>query len=265
MLILYMCGRIYKKVGDFMKYRDYGVVVTGGGHGIGKEVIEEFVSEGAKVCFIDVNETYGKSLESEDVYFFLGDVSKQNDLDMFISFCMEKLQRIDILINNACVSYKGILSDCSYEDFQQTLSIGVVAPYYLSHQFKNELIKQKGSIINIASSRAFQSEPNTESYTSAKGGIVALTHGLSASLAGSVRVNCIAPGWIDVHGTKSFSKEDMAAIPAGRVGTPQDISKMVSFLCSEDAGFITGETFVVDGGMDKRMIYHGDHGWEYHL
>ena len=122
-----------------------------------------------------------------------------------------------------------------------------------------------GSIINIASSRAFQSEPNTESYTSAKGGIVALTHALAISLSGQVRVNCIAPGWIDVNDTESFSKEDETAIPVGRVGKPIDIARMVMFLCSEDAGFITGETFVVDGGMSKRMIYHGDHGWEYHI
>ncbi|MEG0276537.1 MAG: SDR family oxidoreductase [Coprobacillus sp.] len=248
-----------------MKYKDYGIVITGGGHGIGKGIIEEFVNEGAKVCFIDINEAYRKTLENDDVYFFLGDVSKQDDLDMFVSFCKNKLQRIDILINNACVSHKGILSDCHYEDFQHTLSIGVVAPYYLSQSFKNDLTKQKGSIINIASSRAFQSEPDTESYSSAKGGIVSLTHALSVSLSGNVRVNCIAPGWIDVHDTDSFSKEDMSAIPVGRVGTPKDIAKMVSFLCSDDASFITGETFIVDGGMNKRMIYHGDHGWEYHI
>lgn len=248
-----------------MKYKDYGVVVTGGGHGIGKGIIEEFIKEGAKVCFIDIDETSGKALESQRVNFFLGDVSQQSDLDDFIVFCKKRLSQIDILINNACLSHKGIISDCDYQDFQHTLSIGLIAPYYLSQQLKKELIQQKGSIINIASSRAFQSEPDTESYTSAKGGIVALTHSLSISLAGSVRVNCIAPGWIDIDGTKSFSREDMAAIPVGRVGQPKDIAKMVSFLCSDDAGFITGETFVVDGGMSKRMIYHGDHGWEYHI
>lgn len=248
-----------------MKYKDYGVVVTGGGHGIGKGIIEEFVKEGAKVCFIDIDETSGKALESQSVNFFLGDVSQQSDLDDFMVFCKKRLSKIDILINNACLSHKGIVSDCDYQDFQHTLSIGLIAPYYLSQQLKKELIQQKGSIINIASSRAFQSEPDTESYTSAKGGIVALTHSLSISLAGSVRVNCIAPGWIDIDGTKSFSREDMAAIPVGRVGQPKDIAKMVSFLCSDDAGFITGETFVVDGGMSKRMIYHGDYGWEYHI
>ena len=182
-----------------------------------------------------------------------------------ICFCKEKLERIDVLVNNACVSHQGILNQCNYQEFQKSLSIGVTAPYYLSLQCQDELKKNKGSIINIASSRAFQSEPNTESYTSAKGGIVALTHALAISLSGQVRVNCIAPGWIDVNDTESFSKEDETAIPVGRVGKPIDIARMVMFLCSEDAGFITGETFVVDGGMSKRMIYHGDHGWEYHI
>lgn len=248
-----------------MKYKNYGVVVTGGGHGIGKAIIEEFVREGAKVCFIDINADYGKSLVSESVFFFHGDVSLEDDLNQFICFCKEKLERIDVLVNNACVSHQGILNQCNYQEFQKSLSIGVTAPYYLSLQCQDELKKNKGSIINIASSRAFQSEPNTESYTSAKGGIVALTHALAISLSGQVRVNCIAPGWIDVNDTESFSKEDETAIPVGRVGKPIDIARIVMFLCSEDAGFITGETFVVDGGMSKRMIYHGDHGWEYHI
>lgn len=248
-----------------MKYKNYGVVVTGGGHGIGKAIIEEFVREGAKVCFIDINADYGKSLVSESVFFFHGDVSLEDDLNQFISFCKEKLERIDLLVNNACVSHRGSLSRCTYQEFQKSLSIGVTAPYYLSLQCQDELKKNKGSIINIASSRAFQSEPDTESYTSAKGGIVALTHALAISLSGQVRVNCIAPGWIDVNDTEGFSKEDETAIPVGRVGKPIDIARMVMFLCSEDAGFITGETFVVDGGMSKRMIYHGDHGWEYHI
>lgn len=246
-----------------MKYKNYGVVVTGGAHGIGKGIIEEFVNEGANVCFIDVNKD-GKNMENDHVFFFHGDVSVKKDLEQFVEFCKNKLGRIDILINNACVFRKGILNDCSYEDFDYILALGIKAPYYLSLKLKEELMKNKGNIINIASTRAFQSEPNSEPYASAKGGIVALTHALSISLAGYVRVNCIAPGWIDVVDSV-FTKEDQTAIPVGRVGKPKDIAKMVSFLCSQDATFITGETFVVDGGMSKRMIYHGDYGWEYHI
>ena len=110
---------------------------------------------------------------------------------------------------------------------------------------------------------AFQSEPDSEAYASAKGGIVALTHALAVSLAPDVLVNCIAPGWINVTGQQDFSPEDLAAIPAGKVGHPKDISEMVLFLCQQD--FITGETITIDGGMSKRMIYHGDWNWYYKL
>lgn len=247
-----------------MKYKDYGVVVTGGGHGIGYEIVKEFIDEGAQVCVIDMNSDYKDNFENQAVYFYHGDIANQNELDCFIQFCKEKLGKIDILINNACSFRKGLLSDCDYQDFDYILSIGLKAPYYLSLKFKDELIKNHGNIINIASTRAFQSEPDSEPYASTKGGLVALTHALSMSLAGTVRVNCIAPGWIDVENTSDFSIADKTAIPVGRVGKPEDIAKMILFLCSDDAGFITGETFVIDGGMSKRMIYHGDYGWEYH-
>lgn len=248
-----------------MKYQDKGVLVTGGAHGIGKQIALDFLKQGAIVCVIDSNQTLGKELEKENrgLYFFWGDVAKKEDLEKFIVFAKSKVKSISILINNACVGHKGILSDCSYEDFDRTLAIGLKAPYELTRLVKDSLIENKGSIINIASSRAFQSEPDSESYASAKGGIVALTHALSASLGHDVRVNCIAPGWIDVNDTIAFSKQDRDSVPVGRVGRPEDISSMVLFLCSDAAGFISGETFTIDGGMSKRMIYHGDWNWEY--
>lgn len=245
-----------------MKYKDYGVVVTGGAHGIGKEIVKEFLDEGAYVCLIDIHEYL---LDNDHVFCFQGDVSKKGDLEKFIEFCHQHLKRIDVLINNACIFKEGILSHCSYEEFDYILSLGLKAPYYLSFLLKEDLIQQHGHIINIASTRAFQSEPNSEPYASAKGGIVALTHALAMSLSDQVRVNCIAPGWIDVQENQILSLEDQKAIPVGRVGKPKDIAKMVLFLCSQDASFITGETITIDGGMSKRMIYHGDHGWEYHM
>lgn len=248
-----------------MKYQDKGVLITGGAHGIGKQIALDFLKQGATVCIMDIDKTLGKELEKENngLYFFYGDVVSKQALIDFVTFSKEKLQTIDILINNACVGHKGILSNCSYEDFDLTLAIGLKAPYELTRLIKEDLIKNKGSIINIASSRAFQSEPDSESYASAKGGIVALTHALSASIGHTVRVNCIAPGWIDVDGNAEFSEQDKASLPVGRVGRPQDISSMVLFLCSQEAGFISGETFTIDGGMSKRMIYHGDWNWEY--
>ena len=242
-----------------------GVIVTGGGHGIGKQICLDFLEAGDKVCFIDIDEAGSSRLEKEheNLFFFHGDVADPLTLKSFVEYAMNKLTRIDVLVNNACTSKRGILSGTSYEDFDYTLSVGLKAPYELSRLCKDELIKNKGRIINIASTRAFQSEPDSEAYASAKGGIVALTHALAISLGPDVLVNCIAPGWINVTEQQDFSVEDTAAIPAGKVGSPKDISNMVLFLCQQD--FITGETITVDGGMSRRMIYHGDWNWYYKL
>lgn len=240
-----------------------GVIVTGGAHGIGKQICQDFLNHGDKVCFIDVNENLGKQFEEshDNLYFYHGDVANKQTLKEFVEFAKEKLGKIDVLINNACKGLKGILSNIDYDTFDYVLAVGLKAPYELSRLCKEELCKNKGRIINIASSRAFQSEPDSEAYASAKGGIVALSHALAISLGPDVLVNCIAPGWINVQDRDSYSETDKAAIPAGIVGNPQDISKLVLFLCEQN--FITGETITVDGGMNKRMIYHGDWNWKY--
>ncbi|MBQ7825153.1 MAG: SDR family oxidoreductase, partial [Clostridia bacterium] len=165
---------------------------------------------------------------------------------------------VDILINNALPIMRGI-DDCSYEEFSYALAVGVTAPFYLTKLFAPRFAKG-ASIVNISSSRDRMSQPQTESYTAAKGGIAALTHALAVSLAGRVRVNSISPGWIDTAYTV-YEGPDAVQQPAGRVGNPMDIANMALFLCSEKAGFITGENICIDGGMTKLMIYHGDHGW----
>ena len=139
--------------------------------------------------------------------------------------------------------------------------MGVSAPFYLTQLFLPYFAPGAG-IVNISSSRDRMSQPFSESYTAAKGGISALTHALAVSLAGKVRVNSVSPGWIDTTGT-IYTGADAAQHPAGRVGTPQDIAQMVLFLCSDKAGFITGEDICIDGGMTKQMIYHDDWGWQY--
>lgn len=165
------------------------------------------------------------------------------------------------------MSRKGILTGCGFDDFNYVLKLGVTAPYMLSLLFK-KYFNNGAAIVNISSTRAFMSQPDTESYTAAKGGISALTHALSVSLSGRVRVNCISPGWIDTSAFQDteiddpqFSSEDLSQHPAGRIGLPKDIAKAVLFLCSEDASFITGQNITIDGGMTKQMVYHGDHGW----
>lgn len=240
-----------------------GVIVTGGAHGIGKQICLDFLSAGYNVCFMDIDEKLSSEFANEhsNLFYYCGDVANKNSLKSFVEFSMEKLQRIDVLVNNACRGNNGILSNLDYDGFDYVLSVGLKAPYELSRLCKDELIKNKGRIINIASSRAFQSEPDSEAYASAKGGIVALTHALAISLGPHVLVNCIAPGWINVSDGENYTETDKAAIPAGKVGNTKDISSMVMYLCNQD--FITGETITIDGGMNKRMIYHGDWNWQY--
>ena len=225
-------------------------VITGGANGIGKCIAEEFRKNGAEVCIID----------KVDGDHFVGDISDKSVLEEFADDVIKKHGHIDYLVNNALPIMKGI-DECSYEDFQYALKVGVTAPFYLSKLFM-PYFNNGGSIINISSSRDRMSQPQTESYTAAKGGIAALTHALAVSLSGKVRVNSISPGWIDTAYTV-YEGPDAAQQPCGRVGNPLDIANMVLYLCSDKAGFITGENICIDGGMTKLMIYHGDKRWSY--
>ena len=229
-------------------FKEKIVVVTGGARGIGKCIAEQFVSAGARVCVIDL-------LEND---YFVGDLADKNTLEIFAQKVIDDYGHIDYLINNAAPKSCGITS-CSYEDFEYAQRVGVTAPFYLSKLFV-PYFAEGASIVNISSSRDRMSQPETESYTSAKGGISALTHAMSVSLAGKVRVNSISPGWIDNNYTV-YEGADATQQPAGRVGNPLDIANMVMYLCSDMAGFITGENICIDGGMTKQMIYHGDFGW----
>ena len=189
---------------------------------------------------------------------FVGDIADQQVLERFAEAVVKKHSRVDILINNALPLMKGI-DDCSYEEFSYALAVGVTAPFYLTKLFAPHFAPG-ASVINISSSRDRMSQPQTESYTAAKGGIAALTHAMAASLGGRVRVNSISPGWIDTAYTV-YEGPDAIQQPAGRVGNPMDIANMALFLCSDKAGFITGENICIDGGMTRLMIYHGDNGW----
>ena len=224
------------------------VVVTGGANGIGKCITEEFRKAGATVCVIDIAEG--------DHY--VGDISKKEVLEAFAKEVIQKHGHVDILVNNALPIMRGIEA-CTYEEFQYALAVGVTAPFYLSKLFAPYMPKGS-SILNMSSSRDRMSQPQTESYTAAKGGIAALTHALAVSLAGQVRVNSISPGWIDTAYTV-YEGPDAYQQPAGRVGNPMDIDNMALFLCSDKAGFITGENICIDGGQTRLMIYHADHGW----
>ena len=236
-------------------FKDKVAVITGGAHGIGRSIAEEFIKEGAKVVIIDVKENY----TVDGALCVTGDISDRCALEALANLVISRYGGIDYLINNAPPLMRGI-SDCSYEEFERALRVGVTAPFYLSKLFAPHFCKG-GSIVNISSSRDRMSQPQTESYSAAKGGISALTHALAVSLAGKVRVNSVSPGWIDTE-YRVYEGPDAYQQPVGRVGDPLDIANTVLFLCSDRAGFITGENICVDGGMTKLMIYHGDCGWK---
>ena len=234
-----------------MRFKDKIVVVTGAAKGIGARIAERFRTQGANVEIIDKSEGD----------WFVGDIAEKSVLENFAHYVIHKYGKIDILVNNALPLMKGI-DDCTWEEFIYAQKVGVAAPFYLSKLFM-DYFQPGSSIINISSSRDRMSQPQTESYSAAKGGISALTHAMAMSLARKVRVNSISPGWIDTNGFDA-SEEDKIQQPVGRIGNPDDIASMVLFLCSDEAGFITGENIVIDGGMTHQMIYHGDHGWKFH-
>ncbi len=225
-------------------------VITGTAGGIGKCLHDEFISAGSVVCGID----------KEDNDYYVGDISDEATLHRFAEKVIAEHGRVDILINNAMVVGKGIDS-CDYSEFLHALQVGVAAPFMLTKLFL-PYFSVGASVINISSSRDRMSQPQTESYTAAKGGIAALTHALAASLSSVARVNSISPGWIDTTNT-DFIGSDAIQHTAGRVGNPTDIAELCMFLCSDKAGFINGENICIDGGMSKSMIYHNDCGWTY--
>ena len=230
-------------------FKNRVVVVTGGANGIGKCIADEFRAGGAHVYVID----------KQPGEHFVGDISDKLVLERFVAEILKSHKSVDYIVNNALPLMKGI-DDCSYEEFMYALSVGVAAPFYLVKLLTPHLARG-ASIVNISSSRDRMSQPQTESYTAAKGGIHALTHALAVTLAGRARVNSISPGWIDTA-YAIYDGADAVQQPVGRVGNPMDIANMVLFLCSDRAGFITGENICIDGGMTKQMIYHADNGWE---
>ena len=255
-----------------MDFSDTTCVITGGANGIGRCLVEHFITAGARVAFTDTDKDAGEELVRRlgtRALFIAADMAEEDAVSSFARIVIERFGVVNFLVNNACISRKGIISGCGYADFTYVLRLGVTAPYMLALLFRNAFA-ENAAIVNIASSRAFMSQADTESYSAAKGGISALTHALSASLAGRVRVNAVSPGWIDTSAyqkvsvcASELSKSDMLQHPAGRVGKPEDVAAMVMFLCGKEAGFVTGQNFVVDGGMTRQMVYHGDNGWTF--
>jgi NAD(P)-dependent dehydrogenase (short-subunit alcohol dehydrogenase family) len=247
-------------------------IVTGGANGIGRCITGHLIEAGAFVALIDMDADAGSMLQSrygkDRLSFFHGDVADKSVLDRFLDEFLSCRDRVDVLVNNACLMGGGLRS-ASYEDFDYILRVGATAPFYLTKRLAPHF-SPCACVVNISSTRDRMSQPDTESYAAAKGAISALTHAMSVTLAGKARVNSISPGWIDTGAyqhneeyTPSYSMGDILQHPAGRVGRPEDIAEAVLFLCSDKAGFITGENITIDGGMTRLMVYSGDHGWNY--
>ena len=253
-----------------MKLKDKVILITASTRGIGLACVKACAEEGAAVYMAARNPGLAKK-ESEklnsqgcNVKCVYNDAGKPETYITMTDDVVKDAGRIDVLINNFGTSDPGKDLDFSNTDtdtFLDTVNINLRSVFMASQQAVKYMAEQGGgSIINISSSRDRMSQPQTESYTAAKGGIAALTHGLAMSLAGKVRVNSISPGWIDTDYT-IYEGPDAVQQPVGRVGNPLDIANMVLFLSSDKAGFITGENICIDGGMTKQMIYHNDFGW----
>ncbi|GET20106.1 SDR family oxidoreductase [Prolixibacter denitrificans] len=243
------------------------VVVTGGAQGIGRGIAEKFLKEGWKVVIWEVDDEAGREMKeqqnSDDFAYLLCNVAHEAAVRSAVQKTVSLFGRIDVLVNNAAVAKNKPVTELSLEEWQHVIDVNLNGPFLCSKYCAGELKKNRGVIINLCSTRAFQSEPDTEAYSASKGGVYALTHSLAMSLGPEVRVNSISPGWIDVSALKKKSvaseekltKEDHWQHPAGRVGKVEDIAAMAFFLAQSENSFITGQNFVVDGGMTRKMIY----------
>jgi NAD(P)-dependent dehydrogenase (short-subunit alcohol dehydrogenase family) len=245
-------------------------IITGGGQGIGKAIAKAFLEQGMNVAIAERDPEAGTATAAEfqplgSIQFIQTDISNEESVKQAIQAIQNQWGRIDVLVNNAAIANpeNPPITELSLADWNHKLATNLTGAFLCAKHTVPYLRQNQGIIINIASTRAFMSEPNTEAYVAAKGGIVALTHALAISLGSDIRVNCISPGWIDVSEWQKSSTrhqlqltpQDHQHHPAGRVGKPEDIAAFTVYLAASPATFVTGANFVIDGGMTKKMIY----------
>lgn len=229
-------------------------LVTGAAHGIGAAVAGRLAQDGWKLVLLDRDEAGARTAESLGARFEAADVSSEADVIRAVNVLREREGRLDGLVCNAGFMIRKKLAQLTLDDWSRVIATNLTSTFLLARAAEDLLRSAKGSIVTIASTRAHMSEPDTESYSASKGGLLALSHALAISLGPDVRVNCVSPGWIATHGAAP-SPQDDAQHPAGRVGKPQDVAALVSWLLGEDSHFVTGAEFVIDGGMTRKMIY----------
>lgn len=234
-------------------------LVTGAANGIGRAISLHLLDAGWCVAAFDLPKTRlvqqfrGWARSSLTVE---GDVADEDTVKDAVGLTLERFGRLDAVVANAGIMLRRPIRRLSLEDWRRVLDINLTSTFLLARAAQRALRSAKGSIVTIASARALMSEPNTESYSASKGGLLALTHALAISLGPDIRVNCVSPGWIATTDYNKLRRKHHAQHPAGRVGKPQDIAEVVAFLLDrEKSGFITGANFAVDGGMTRKMIY----------
>lgn len=241
-------------------------LVTGGAQGIGKGIALLLAARGYQVAAADSDAEAGRDLDRPDVLFVQCDVSREPSVRSCIGTVLRRFRRLDALINNAGIAdpVTGPLEKLSLAEWNRRIGANLTGVFLMAKHAAPHLRATRGAVVNIASTRALQSEPDTEAYAASKGGVVALTHAMAMSLGPEVRVNCVSPGWIDTSGEWKKpsarqpvrrSRADHAQHPVGRMGRPEDVAELVAYLISDAAGFATGQNFVLDGGMTKKMIY----------
>jgi len=252
------------------RFKGKVAIVTGSARGIGAAIATRLGVEGAKVVVFDIDEESGrrrvKDLEGMGVeaIFVHGDVAVEADVARCVGEAVRIFGGVDVLVNNAGIGGSGRpIFDQTIEEWNRVIGVNLTGPYLFSKHAAKEMAKRGGGVIvNIASTRALQSEPNTEPYSASKGGLLALTHSLAISLAKyRIRVVAVSPGWVDTSSWRyppsraALTRLDHEQHPAGRVGMPEDIASLVAFLASDEASWITGVNIVIDGGMTVKMIY----------
>ncbi len=225
-------------------------LVTGGARGIGLGIAQRLSRLGYAVAIADVIPS-----ETESFYAVRCDVSREASVRACVRRVLRRFGRLDALVNNAGLSDPADppVERLALARWNRRIAVNLTGPLLMAKHCVPHLRRTGGAIVNIASTRALQSEPDTEAYAASKAGLVGLTHALAMSLGPRVRVNCVSPGWIAKAPVRR--RKDHAQHPAGRVGAPQDVAALVAYLISDAAGFVTGQNFIIDGGMTRKMIY----------